>query len=148
MIKFLSSLFFCKLKAENHGAKITPSKRYRKGQDSSWLLSWTINRQGQFREQDRDKVCVWVYGLFTDVSGDYVKKPMRDCTGKEITEEWLYQFRIFRTVCRDAPRYRFHDGILGQNRDGSCLRTARCGQRRAGSMGKRVRYPRTVRQFR
>lgn len=38
--------------------------------DSSWLLSWTINRQGQFKEQDKDKVCVWVYGLFTDVPGD------------------------------------------------------------------------------
>ena len=34
-------------------------------QDSSWLLSWTINRQGQFKEQDKKKVCVWVYGLFT-----------------------------------------------------------------------------------
>ena len=28
-------------------------------QDSSWLLSWTINRQGQFKEQDPGKVCVW-----------------------------------------------------------------------------------------
>ena len=28
-------------------------------QDSSWLLSWTINRQGQFKDQDKDKVCVW-----------------------------------------------------------------------------------------
>ena len=27
-------------------------------QDSSWLLSWTINRQGQFKDQDKDKVCV------------------------------------------------------------------------------------------
>ena len=48
-------------------------------QDSSWLMSWTINRQGQFKEQDPDKVCVWVYGLFTDVPGDFVKKPMKDC---------------------------------------------------------------------
>lgn len=40
-------------------------------QDSSWLLSWTINRQGQFKQQDKDKVCVWVYGLFTDTIGDY-----------------------------------------------------------------------------
>ena len=30
-------------------------------------MSWTINRQGQFKDQDKDKVCVWVYGLFTDV---------------------------------------------------------------------------------
>ena len=63
-------------------------------QDSSWLLSWTINRQGQFKEQDKDKVCVWVYSLFTDVPGDYVKKPMKECTGKEITEEWLYHLGV------------------------------------------------------
>lgn len=62
--------------------------------DSKWLLSWTINRQGQFKEQDPEKVCVWVYGLFTDVPGDYVKKPMKDCTGKEITEEWLYHIGV------------------------------------------------------
>ena len=63
-------------------------------QDSKWLLSWTINRQGQFKEQDKDKVCVWVYSLFTDVPGDYVKKPMKECTGKEITEEWLYHLGV------------------------------------------------------
>lgn len=62
--------------------------------DSSWLLSWTINRQGQFKAQDPEKVCVWVYGLFTDVPGDYVKKPMKDCTGREITEEWLYHLGV------------------------------------------------------
>ena len=63
-------------------------------QDSSWLMSWTINRQGQFKTQDKDKVCVWVYGLFTDVPGDYIKKPMKDCTGKEITAEWLYHLGV------------------------------------------------------
>ncbi len=63
-------------------------------QDSNWLLSWTINRQGQFKDQDKDKVCVWVYGLFTDVPGDFIKKPMKECTGKEITEEWLYHMGV------------------------------------------------------
>ena len=63
-------------------------------QDSKWLLSWTINRQGQFKEQEPEKVCVWVYGLFTDVPGDYVKKPMKECTGKEITQEWLYHIGV------------------------------------------------------
>ena len=62
--------------------------------DSSWLLSWTINRQPQFRDQKPGTVCVWVYSLFTDVPGDYVKKPMRDCTGKEICEEWLYHIGV------------------------------------------------------
>ncbi len=62
--------------------------------DSSWLLSWTINRQGQFKNQDKEKVCVWVYGLFTDVPGDYTKKPMKECSGKEITAEWLYHLGV------------------------------------------------------
>ena len=30
--------------------------------DSSWLLSWTINRQPQFRSQPKDHCLVWVYG--------------------------------------------------------------------------------------
>lgn len=62
--------------------------------DSKWLLSWTINRQGQFKNQKKDEVCVWVYSLFTDVPGDYVKKPMKECIGKEITAEWLYHLGI------------------------------------------------------
>ena len=62
--------------------------------DSSWLLSWTINRQGQFKEQKKDEVCVWVYSLFTDVAGDYIKKPMKECTGEEITAEWLYHLGV------------------------------------------------------
>ena len=62
--------------------------------DSSWLLSWTINRQGQFKEQKKDEVCVWVYSLFTDVDGDYIKKPMKECTGEEITAEWLYHLGV------------------------------------------------------
>ena len=63
-------------------------------QDSGWLLSWTLNRQQQFRDQPKDQLCVWVYGLFTDKPGDFVKKPMRDCTGKEICMEWLYHIGV------------------------------------------------------
>ncbi|MFA6938087.1 MAG: oleate hydratase [Treponema sp.] len=62
--------------------------------DSSWLLSWTINRQPQFRNQPKNEVVGWIYGLFTDVPGDYVKKAMRDCTGKEICMEWLYHMGV------------------------------------------------------
>ena len=57
-------------------------------------MSWTINRQGQFKEQKKDEVCVWVYSLFTDVAGDYIKKPMKECTGEEITAEWLYHLGV------------------------------------------------------
>ncbi len=62
--------------------------------DSSWLLSWTINRQPQFKSQPKDQCLVWVYALFSDKNGDYVKKPMRDCTGKEICMEWLYHIGV------------------------------------------------------
>lgn len=62
--------------------------------DSSWLLSWTVNRQPQFRTQPKDQCVVWVYGLFSDKEGDFVKKPMRECTGKEICMEWLYHLGV------------------------------------------------------
>ena len=62
----------------------------RQVKDSGWLLSWTINRQPQFRSQPKDQCLVGVYGLFSDKPGDYVKKPMRECTGKEICICLLY----------------------------------------------------------
>ena len=62
--------------------------------DSSWLLSWTINRQPQFGSQPKDHCLVWVYALFNDIPGDYIKKPMRECTGKEICMEWLYHIGV------------------------------------------------------
>ena len=58
--------------------------------DSNWLLSWTFNRQPQFRTQPKGQLVGWIYGLFSDKPGNYVKKAMRDCTGKEICMEWLY----------------------------------------------------------
>ena len=62
--------------------------------DSGWLLSWTINRQPQFRNQPKDQLVIWVYGLFSDKPGDFVKKTMRECTGKEICMEWLYHLGV------------------------------------------------------
>lgn len=62
--------------------------------DSSWLMSWTVNRQPHFKNQPKDQIVVWVYSLFVDVIGDYVKKPMQDCTGEEITQEWLYHLGV------------------------------------------------------
>ncbi|CAM4508997.1 oleate hydratase [Nocardia ninae] len=62
--------------------------------DSSWLMSWTVNRQPHFKQQPKDQIVVWVYSLFVDVPGDYVKKPMSACTGEEITQEWLYHMGV------------------------------------------------------
>lgn len=62
--------------------------------DSTWLLSWTVNRQPQFKAQDPGQVVVWLYALFSDVPGDYVNKPIQECTGEEITQEWLYHMGV------------------------------------------------------
>lgn len=62
--------------------------------DSSWLLSWTVNRRPHFKAQPKDQIVVWVYGLFIEKPGDYVKKPMQDCTGEEISQEWLYHMGV------------------------------------------------------
>lgn len=62
--------------------------------DSNWLLSWTFNRQPQFRSQPKGQLVGWIYGLFSDKPGNYVKKAMRECTGKEICMEWLYHMGV------------------------------------------------------
>ncbi len=60
----------------------------------NWYLSWTINRQPQFKSQDKNTVLIWVYSLHTDREGNYVKKPMRECTGEEVCREWLYHIGV------------------------------------------------------
>lgn len=62
--------------------------------DSKWLMSWTVNRQPHFKQQPKDQIVVWVYGLFVDTPGDYVKKTLSECTGEEITQEWLYHLGV------------------------------------------------------
>ncbi|KAJ9419350.1 myosin-crossreactive antigen [Fusarium oxysporum f. sp. lycopersici 4287] len=62
--------------------------------DSSWIMNWTVNRQPHFKNQPEDQIVVWVYGLLVEKDGDYVKKPMQDCTGEEITQEWLYHLGV------------------------------------------------------
>lgn len=69
--------------------------------DSSWLMSYTLSRQPHFKEQPKNQLIVWVYALFSDVPGDYIKKPMKECTGIEITEEWLYHMGV--------PEAQIHD---------------------------------------
>ena len=65
-----------------------------KDSTDKWYLSLTINRQPQFKSQNKDSVLIWLYSLSTNKPGNYMKKPMRECTGKEICEEWLYHIGI------------------------------------------------------
>ena len=68
---------------------------------NNWFLSWTINRQPQFRLQNKDTVLVWLYALHTDTEGNYIKKAMRDCTGEEICQEWLYHIGMDESKIKD-----------------------------------------------
>ena len=61
-----------------------------KDSTQNWYLSWTINRQPQFKSQNKNSVLVWVYALNTNKDGNFIKKPIKECTGKEVCEEWLY----------------------------------------------------------
>ena len=71
---------------------------------NNWFLSWTINRQPQFRSQNKDTVLVWLYALHTDTEGNYIKKAMRDCTGEEICQEWLYHIGMDESKIKDYSK--------------------------------------------
>lgn len=77
-------------------------------QDSNWMLSYTVNRQPHFKEQPKDQLTVWVYGLFSEVPGNYIKKPMKECTGVEITEEWLYHMGVPESQIHDMATKSAH----------------------------------------
>ena len=62
--------------------------------DSNWVLSFTCNRQPHFPTQPDDVLVLWVYALLMDKDGNYVKKPMPACTGREILAELCYHLGI------------------------------------------------------
>jgi len=57
--------------------------------DSSWLITVSIFHQPYYEAQPPGVSVWWGYGLHYDKPGDYVKKPMAQCTGREILEEVL-----------------------------------------------------------
>jgi len=62
--------------------------------DSDWLMSFTCNRQPHFPGQPDDVLVLWVYALFMDKEGNYIKKPMPQCTGDEILAELCHHLGI------------------------------------------------------
>ncbi len=62
--------------------------------DSNWVLSFTCNRQPHFPDQPGDVLVIWVYALLMDKEGNYVRKPMPACTGREIIAELCYHLGI------------------------------------------------------
>src|SRR4029077_11563294 len=62
--------------------------------DSGWLLSLSVFHQPEIICQPPGTYVWWGYGLFPERNGDFVPKPMKECTGAEILEEVLRQLRF------------------------------------------------------
>ncbi len=62
--------------------------------DSAWLMSIVVAAQPHFINQTPNQTIFWGYALHTDIPGDYIKKPMKNCTGEEILTEFLYQIHM------------------------------------------------------
>lgn len=62
--------------------------------DSNWLMSFAVHRQPHFKTQKPNETTVWIYSLYSDVPGNYVKKTIVDCSGEEITQELLYHLGV------------------------------------------------------
>lgn len=55
--------------------------------DSNWLMSVVLYHQPHFIDQPDDVQVLWGYALHPDRIGDFVAKPMSDCSGAEILRE-------------------------------------------------------------
>ena len=62
--------------------------------DSAWLASIVIPHQPHFIGQPEDVDVLWGYGLTVDRPGDFVGKPMSECSGREIMTELLGHLHI------------------------------------------------------
>jgi oleate hydratase len=57
--------------------------------DSGWVLSLSIFHQPEVLDQPEGTFVWWGYGLYPERKGNYVTKPMDQCSGAEILEEVL-----------------------------------------------------------
>ncbi|MBU9738767.1 oleate hydratase [Diplocloster agilis] len=79
---------------EDYSGNIPGSGALMTFKDSSWLMSIVVAAQPHFRNQPIDTTIFWGYGLYTENVGDYVKKPMRECTGEEMLTELLHHLHM------------------------------------------------------
>lgn len=62
--------------------------------DSNWLMSFATHRQPHFKEQKDQQTVTWVYGLLSNTPGNYIKKPIEQCSGQEIVQELMYHLGV------------------------------------------------------
>ncbi|SFH56593.1 oleate hydratase [Pisciglobus halotolerans] len=81
--------------------------------DSNWMMSFAIHRQPHFKEQNDQQTIMWVYGLLSNTPGNYIKKPIEQCSGQEIAQELMYHLGVIEediqtfseTSCVVTPVY-------------------------------------------
>ena len=61
--------------------------------DSAWDISFVLYDK-YYPNQAEDEDILWFDGLYGERIGDYVKKPMADCTGEEVMQEFLYHLGL------------------------------------------------------
>jgi oleate hydratase len=66
--------------------------------DSSWLVTISIFHQPEVADQPPGTKLWWGYSLYPERDGDFVRKHMDACSGAEILEEVLLQFRFDRQL--------------------------------------------------
>lgn len=72
--------------------------------ESAWRLSIVVARQPHFKNQPADTNIFWGYSLNMFVDGDYVKKPMYKCTGREIMTELMGHLHVPKKQQADMMR--------------------------------------------
>jgi oleate hydratase len=68
--------------------------------DSNWLITFTIFPQPHFLEQPPDVKVWWGYALYPYRIGNFIKKPMLECSGAEILQEVLWHLNFAKNTER------------------------------------------------
>ncbi len=70
--------------------------------DSRWLMSVVLPHQPHFVNQPAGVQVFWGYALHPDRIGDFVAKPMSECTGADILHELCGHLNFDRTIFEKA----------------------------------------------
>lgn len=70
--------------------------------DAAWKGATFVYGTDYYRDQPADVNVMHGYVLFSDRPGDFVKKPIRDCTGNEVLTEILYHYGLDEDTIKET----------------------------------------------
>jgi oleate hydratase len=73
--------------------------------DSNWFKSINMPIQPLYPKQPKNVQVFWGYGLHSNEIGDYIKKPMTECSGEEILQELLYHLNLLDKYKEMRPHF-------------------------------------------